>query len=178
MQTWLKALHLRQMDIKEQRVIGHAISRGFGNYSKPCTCDFLFFYKFSQELRDDASFMLPFVQLDWHILKHCSVRLRSNTEIVQAAVAHNVNAYQYARGASREQYFRQRTIDSVVHELEHGGLYFGNVPKNLRTNKDIIMAAVKAGQHLGGRYFPKKSDNDFIRDVIRATIYLIPFMPA
>jgi hypothetical protein len=101
---WLNMLDLKNMDIEEQREMGQVISRGLRHYeADELNFGFLlskFLSKFSGELREDESFMMPVVKLNWRALQYCSDRLCSNqTDLFQAAVSQNIKAaYQHAKG--------------------------------------------------------------------------------
>jgi hypothetical protein len=71
----------------------------------------------------------------------------------------NINAYQYAKGAIREDYMRQRTVDSVLKELDKG-LFFQNVPDNFKAHKVILLAALRLGIRLGRDHFSEALNDE------------------
>jgi hypothetical protein len=87
LRTWLDRLRLERMNIRDQTELGNAISRDLRHFKPVQETDLAFPSKFSYELYDDESFMMPMVELHWYAFKFCSDHLRSNTNIIQAAVS-------------------------------------------------------------------------------------------
>ena len=94
----------------------------------------------SKSLRENRGIVLAAVRQDCNSVVHASRALKSDREVARAALGdptYDDQALYEASGALKND---KTFVTTLVRE--HGGMILGYVSKNLRNDRDVVMAAV------------------------------------
>lgn len=119
----------------------------------------------SESLRDDMDVVLAAIQNDGKAISHVSDKLKNNVDLV----------FESLKNGAGLSYFKYLPLElqnrkNLLLALKNGGGLIGDIPINLRSDKEIVMFAVKDyGKNLCQASTELKNDKEIVLSAVKSS---------